>query len=250
MSLPHKRSQAPRSTLAASQWALECTSRRAIKTTWASMTRGHFPFQPLVSLSPAIANVRNAHGKPTPPHFGAAALGTIAYFSPFQGQENVGVLDTLTSTFSTIAITAAASGAKYYGVVSLINALYLVPANENSVGVLTLPPLPPSRPSSPSLPPPCPPPPSPPPQSPPPQSPPPPMYPSPAIPPPAAPTVYTCNADFICDGVGWIFDEVIGPDLEDCKHRCTLTSACVTMSFNTNSKRCRMTDAAVAARIA
>ena len=72
-------------------------------------------------------------------YWGAAAVGTTVYFAPFQ-EDNVGVLDTITNTFSTISTAAAGVTAdyKYGGAVAVGTRVYFGPFSEDNVGVLTI----------------------------------------------------------------------------------------------------------------
>jgi hypothetical protein len=65
------------------------------------------------------------------------AVDSIVYFAPFN-QNNVGVLDTATSTFSTITTTgdAASGNSKYHFAVAVGSVVYFGPHNQNNVGVL------------------------------------------------------------------------------------------------------------------
>ena len=77
---------------------------------------------------------------------GAAAMGTKVYFTPLD-QNNVGVVDTISSTFSTIATDGfdsprVSGDAKYHGVAVVGNKMYFGPLNQDTVGVMKFPPLP------------------------------------------------------------------------------------------------------------
>jgi len=77
---------------------------------------------------------------------GAAAIGTKVYFTPLN-QDNVGVVDTVTSTFSTVATdgfnSARVSGdLKYHGATVVGNKMYFGPRNQDNVGVMKFPPSP------------------------------------------------------------------------------------------------------------
>ena len=74
----------------------------------------------------------------TTKYWGAAAVGTKVYFGPLT-ENNVGVVDTSSSTFSTIADTTAAgvtSITKYRGATALGTKVYFTPSKEHNVGVL------------------------------------------------------------------------------------------------------------------
>ena len=69
---------------------------------------------------------------------GAALIGTKVYFAP-ESQSHVGVLDTLTSTFSIIAASwlAASTQTKHFADATAIgNRVYFAPNGEDGVGVL------------------------------------------------------------------------------------------------------------------
>ncbi|MEC8585856.1 MAG: hypothetical protein VXY81_14875, partial [Pseudomonadota bacterium] len=66
---------------------------------------------------------------------GAVAVGTSVFFAPSQ-EDNVGVLDTTTSTFSTIDTTAAiGTGAtfKYEGAAAVGTSVFFAPSVEDNV---------------------------------------------------------------------------------------------------------------------
>jgi hypothetical protein len=68
---------------------------------------------------------------------GAAAVGTAAYFAPFN-QDNVGVFDTQTSQFSTISTKpeGVRGSGKYRGAAAVGTTVFFAPYNENNVGVV------------------------------------------------------------------------------------------------------------------
>ena len=68
---------------------------------------------------------------------GAAAVGTTVFFAPYN-EETVGVLDTTTSSFSTIGTTAAGVTAnyKYWGAAAVSTSVYFAPCYEDNVGVV------------------------------------------------------------------------------------------------------------------
>jgi len=68
---------------------------------------------------------------------GAAAVGTSVFFAPVK-EDNVGVLDTITSIFSIVDTTAAGVNAdwKYQGAVAVGTRVFFAPLYENNVGVL------------------------------------------------------------------------------------------------------------------
>ena len=67
---------------------------------------------------------------------GAAAVGALVVFAPHH-QDNVGVLDTITNVFTTVATTgdAASGNYKYRGAVAVGNIVYFAPSSQNNVGI-------------------------------------------------------------------------------------------------------------------
>ena len=65
---------------------------------------------------------------------GTAAVGTRVFFAP-HFQDSVGVLDTVTTTFTTIS-TPLMGTSKYDGAIALGTQVYFTPCNQNNVGVL------------------------------------------------------------------------------------------------------------------
>ena len=68
---------------------------------------------------------------------GAVALGDIVYFAPY-AKNDVGVFNTTSNVFSTIALTGAASShiGRYSGAVAVGNKVYFAPHMQDNVGVL------------------------------------------------------------------------------------------------------------------
>ena len=68
---------------------------------------------------------------------GAAAVGNSVFFAP-TNEDNVGVLDTTTSTFSTIDTAAAGvtDVLKYNGAAAVGTSVFMAPYNQDNVGVL------------------------------------------------------------------------------------------------------------------
>jgi len=64
----------------------------------------------------------------------AVAIGATVFFAPWN-QDNVGMLDTTTYTFSTIGISVSGSG-KYSGMVAIGSTIYFAPFNQDNVGML------------------------------------------------------------------------------------------------------------------
>lgn len=66
---------------------------------------------------------------------GAATVGTTVYFAPFQVNP-IGVLDTTSSSFSTITATGLTGAERYMGSAAVGNKVYFAPRNADNVGVL------------------------------------------------------------------------------------------------------------------
>ena len=68
---------------------------------------------------------------------GAVAVNGMVYFVPLN-EDNIGVLDTTTDTFSTINITdiVGTGEFKYVGAVAVNGTVYFAPYSQNNVGVL------------------------------------------------------------------------------------------------------------------
>ena len=90
----------------------------------------------IASMPSTFSTISSAGVTADEKYVGAVAVGTKVYFGP-RKEDNVGVLDTATSTFSTISIPVIATlNHEYIGAAAVGTKVYFVPYNEDNVGVL------------------------------------------------------------------------------------------------------------------